>query len=164
MVRIRPRGIWIWSYVMVIKIHQIINFTLLLLAPTIVQPYKNDLIFRCIVLWHTCRAKTVCDSYLHVVLGTIHLRRRQFLVWVGGSKIGQIYRRIVVKNCRREGVGVVKKCRRLKWMVPFIVSYNAVEFCIPSRLADNQCNESCQVQFELWSLTVHTNLYTYPEY
>ena len=45
-------------------------------------------------------------------------------------------------------------------MVPYVVSYNAVEFCILSRLADNQCNESCQVQFELWSLTVHTKLYT----
>ena len=37
--------------------------------------------------------------------GTIHLRRR--LVLGGeGSKIGQICRRIVVKNCRRRGVGV----------------------------------------------------------
>ena len=146
--------------VMIIKIHQIINFTLLLLAPTIVQPYKNDLIFRCIVLWHTCRAKTVCDSYLHVVLGTIHLRRRQAGGEGAWSKIGQIWRWIVAKNCRREEVGIVKICRRLKWMVPYVVSYNAVEFCILSRLADNQCNESCQVQFEFWSLTVHTKLYT----
>ena len=45
-------------------------------------------------------------------------------------------------------------------MVPYVVSYNAVEFCILSRLADNQCNESCQVQFEFWSLTVQTKLYT----
>ena len=38
-----------------------------------------------------------------------------------GSKIGQICRRIVVKNCRREGgrgQKACKICRRLKWMVP----------------------------------------------
>ena len=93
---------------MIIKIHQIINFTLLLLAPTIVQPYKNDLIFRCIVLRHTCRAKTVCDSYLHVVLGTIHLRRQQFLGGEG-SKIGQICRRIVVKKLPTGGARGRKK-------------------------------------------------------
>ena len=45
------------------------------------------------------------------VIGTIHLRRRHFLGGEG-SKIGQICRRIVVKNCRRRGVGV-KNCENL---------------------------------------------------
>ena len=46
-----------------------------------------------------------------LTLGTIHLRRRHIL---GGEglKIGQICRRIVVKNCRRRGVGV-KNCENL---------------------------------------------------
>ena len=38
-----------------------------------------------------------------------------------GSKICQICRRIVLKNCRRQGgrgQKSVKICRRLKWMVP----------------------------------------------
>ena len=35
-------------------------------------------------------------------IGTIHLRRRHALEGEG-SKIGQIFRWIVVKNCRREG-------------------------------------------------------------
>ena len=40
-----------------------------------------------------------------VALGTIHLRRRHVLGGEG-SKIGQICRRIVVKNCRRRGLGI----------------------------------------------------------
>ena len=45
------------------------------------------------------------DFSTNIYLGTIHLRRRH---WLGGegSRISQICRRIVVKNCRR-----------LKWMV-----------------------------------------------
>ena len=47
------------------------------------------------------------------------LRRRHSLGGKG-SKIGQICRRIVVKNCRRRGVRIKNRehFRMLKWMVP----------------------------------------------
>ena len=50
-------------------------------------------------------AQASCAEFALLYYGTIHLRRRHVLGGEG-SKIGQICRRIVVKNCRRRGVGV----------------------------------------------------------
>ena len=93
-----------------------------------------------------------------VLLGTIHLGRRPFLGGEGSSKIVQIFRRIVVKNCQREGgrgSKIVKICRRLKWMVPYLFHF------LFTNWNPKQLHKKAWVQLVLFAKTNEWNIPTF---
>ena len=93
------------------------------MAVVLFKNYNQNSHWNC-DFFHVFFSKFIPKIGIQVTLGTIHLRCRHVLGGEG-SKICQICRWIVLKNCRRQGgrgQKLVKICRRLKWMVPRTLS------------------------------------------